>query len=285
VADSIFEFRQSIGTEFLSYGAAYYPWLDLSDQKISPTFANLDPKINLAEILLEPKAQEVLNSTISNPKDLHLGLLNSSPTYQSILGVMAKSLRSVPPSGAIAGIYSQTDLRRGVWKAPAGISANGFQAPSVTISDRDQENMNVDSISGKSINAIRYFRGKGILVWGARTLAGNDNEWRYVPVKRTFLMVEESIKQSLASFVFEPNDANTWIKIRVMVENFLTNLWRKGAFQGAKPEHAFYVRVGLGQTMTTQDILEGKAIIEIGMAVVRPAEFILLRLNLTFQQP
>jgi phage tail sheath protein FI len=137
----------------------------------------------------------------------------------------------------------------------------------------------VDAVAGKSVNAIRYFTGKGTLVFGARTLAGNDNEWRYVPVRRFFNMVEESCKKSTEPFVFEPNDANTWVKIQGMIENFLTTLWRQGALQGVKPEHAFYVAVGLGKTMTSLDILEGRLIVEIGMAVVRPAEFIILRFS------
>jgi phage tail sheath protein FI len=141
----------------------------------------------------------------------------------------------------------------------------------------DQEDLNVDPGSGKSINAIRSFTGKGTLVWGARTLAGNDNEWRYVSVRRFFNMVEESSKKATAQFVFEPNDANTWVKVRAMIENYLTILWRQGALAGAKPEQAFFVKVGIGQTMTAQDILEGRMIVEIGMAAVRPAEFIILR--------
>ena len=117
------------------------------------------------------------------------------------------------------------------------------------------------------------------MVWGARTLAGNDNEWRYVPVRRFYNMVEESVKKASSAFVFEPNDANTWVKVRSMIENFLFLQWRDGALQGAKPEDAFFVKVGLGQTMTALDILEGRMIIEIGMAVVRPAEFIILKFS------
>ena len=140
--------------------------------------------------------------------------------------------------------------------------------------------MNVDPNAGKSVNAIRGFTGKGFLVWGARTLAGNDNEWRYIPVRRLFITVEESVKKATQAYVFEPNDANTWTKIKSMIENYLFQLWRNGAMLGTKPEHAYYVSVGLGKTMTNQDILEGRMIIEIGMAPVRPAEFIILRFSL-----
>lgn len=152
------------------------------------------------------------------------------------------------------------------------------------LTNEDQENLNVDAVSGKSVNVIRFFTGKGILVWGARTLAGNDNEWRYVSVRRFFNMVEESCKKATAQFVFEPNDANTWTKVRAMIENFLTVLWRQGALAGAKPEQAFFVKCGLGQTMTALDILEGRMIVEIGMAAVRPAEFIILRFSHKMQE-
>ena len=144
------------------------------------------------------------------------------------------------------------------------------------ISDADQESLNVD-INGKSINAIRSFTGKGILVWGARTLAGNDNEWRYISVRRFFIMAEESIKKATERFVFEPNNRNTWVKVKSMIENFLLIQWRNGALVGDVPEHAFKVFVGLNETMTAMDILEGKMIIEVRMAVVRPAEFIILK--------
>jgi phage tail sheath protein FI len=144
--------------------------------------------------------------------------------------------------------------------------------------------MNIDADTGKSVNAIRSFSGKGILVWGARTLDGNSNEWRYISVRRFFIMVEESVKKATAPFVFEPNDANTWIRIRAMIENYLTLLWRQGALAGAKPEHAFFVKVGLGQTMSAIDILEGRLIVEIGMAAVRPAEFIILRFSHKMQE-
>jgi phage tail sheath protein FI len=201
----------------------------------------------------------------------------------SIIGNMAtavkKELSKIPPSGAVAGIYARVDNARGVWKAPANESINSVIGPVTNISHDEQASLNVDTVAGKSINAIRVFTGRGTLVWGARTLKGNDNEWRYVSVRRFFNMVEESSKKATEPFVFEPNDANTWIKVQAMIENFLTNLWRQGALQGAKPEHAFYVSVGLGKTMTPIDILEGRMIVEIGMAVVRPAEFIILRFS------
>jgi uncharacterized protein len=183
------------------------------------------------------------------------------------------------PCAAMAGVYASVDNARGVWKAPANVSLNYVNSTQVRITEDDQMDMNVDVIDGKSINAIRAFSGQGIKVWGARTLDGNDNEWRYINVRRFFNMVEESVKKSTNWAVFEANDSNTWVKVRAMIENYLFVKWRDGAMAGTKPSDAYYVRVGLGQTMTAQDILEGRMFIEIGMAVVRPAEFIILRFS------
>jgi uncharacterized protein len=229
-----------------------------------------------------------------NGKDLNNGELNGrklsaleaidNATYNKILTEIYNLPITLPPSSAIAGIYARVDKDRGVWKAPANVSLNYVIKPTVKITNNIQDGLNVDTVAGKSINAIRSFTGKGTLVWGSRTLAGNDNEWRYVPVRRFFNMAEESIKKATEQFVFEPNDANTWIRVRAMIENFLSLQWRAGALAGAKPEQAFYVRIGLGQTMSAIDILEGRLIVEIGMAVVRPAEFIILRFSHKMQE-
>jgi phage tail sheath protein FI len=219
----------------------------------------------------------LLNAVLFAEKSVSQRLFQQS-FFKGAADKIKETMRTVPPSGAAAGIYAMVDRTRGVWKAPANVSLNGVIGPVVKIDNLDQEDLNVHD-TGKSINAIRAFTGKGTLVWGARTLAGNDNEWRYVPVRRFFIMVEESVKKASEPFVFEPNDANTWIKVKVMIENFLTLQWRAGALQGAKPEQAFFVNVGLGSTMSEIDILEGRMIVEIGMAVVRPAEFIILRFS------
>jgi uncharacterized protein len=190
---------------------------------------------------------------------------------------LEKKRLNLYPSAAMAGVYARVDRNRGVWKAPANVSLNLVSGPAVILTDEEQAGLNVDPNSGKSINAIRNFHGKGTIVWGARTLAGNDNEWKYIPVRRLFIFIEESIKKASEPVVFEPNDANTWAKTRSMIENFLTGLWRDGALAGATPEEAFFVKAGLGQTMNNNDILEGRMIIEVGLAAVRPAEFIILQ--------
>ncbi len=211
-------------------------------------------------------------------------LFNTHVVYRSLITELRNSTTVLPPSGAMVGIYAKTDNDRGVFKAPANVSVNGAIGLSYAIDQPEQDELNVNTVSGKSINAIRTFTGKGILVWGSRTLAGNDNEWRYVPVRRFFIFAEESIKKATEPFVFEPNDANTWTKIKSMISNFLTLQWRAGALAGANPDQAFYVKIGLGETMTALDILEGRMIVEIGMAVVRPAEFIILKFSHKMQE-
>jgi phage tail sheath protein FI len=201
------------------------------------------------------------------------------PVFKNIIDGVNNNLTILPPSGAMAGIYARVDNERGVWKAPANVSVTYAKGTLVNITDNIQDNLNIDVDAGKSVNAIRSFSGKGVLVWGARTLAGNYNEWRYVPVRRFFNMVEDSVKKSTFWAVFEPNDANTWVKVKSMIENYLTLLWRQGALAGAKPEEAFFVEVGLNKTMTFVDILEGRMIVKIGMAAVRPAEFIILEFS------
>ncbi|MGD8777794.1 MAG: phage tail sheath C-terminal domain-containing protein [Ignavibacteria bacterium] len=206
-------------------------------------------------------------------------LYEAHPVFKTIIKKLSSASTILPPSGAVAGLYAYVDETRGVWKAPANVSISSVTGVTESIDNEEQEDLNIDVTAGKSINAIRAFTGKGILVWGARTLAGNDNEWRYIPVRRFFNMVEESVKKSTYWAVFEPNDANTWIKVKAMIENYLIQKWKDGALQGAKPDEAFFVKVGLGTTMTQQDILEGRMNVEIGMAVVRPAEFIILKFS------
>ncbi|MCG8699915.1 MAG: phage tail sheath subtilisin-like domain-containing protein [Bacteroidales bacterium] len=204
-------------------------------------------------------------------------LIETEPVYANIVKAVKDAGIVLPPSGAIAGVYASTDNNYGVWKAPANVSLNSVVGPTVELTNEEQELLNVDPTSGKSINAIRAFYGKGTLVWGGRTLDGLSNEWRYVNVRRFFNMVEESVKKSISWAVFEPNDSNTWVRVRGMVENYLTSLWRQGALTGAKTSQAFFVNVGLGTTMTEQDVLEGRMNIEIGLSVSRPGEFIILK--------
>jgi len=273
--DATDAFRNKIvaEAEYLKYGAAYYPHLEtvlsyaydeVKTTIASPTDIKGDPITGITKL--------------SDLKTAHSGLYNQAKA--AIAGIRVV----VAPSGAMAGVYARVDSDRGVHKAPANVGLNYVIAPTVKISHKEQEGLNVDAVAGKSINAIRTFTGKGTLVWGARTLDGNSNEWRYVPVRRFFNMVEESVKKASSRFVFEPNTANTWVRVQGMIENFLTQQWKAGALAGATPEQAFYVKIGLDQTMSAAQILKGEMIVEIGMAAVRPAEFIVLRFSHKLQE-
>lgn len=272
-SSSIGEFRNAIGMDNLKYGAAYHPYLKTT----------LNYAVNSASAVTHNKTNDPGGTP--NYGTTLAALESTDPSiFRSLVAEIAKVYVSLPPSGAIAGVYARVDSERGVWKAPANVGLKSTASPTVRVTNQQQENLNVDPGAGKSINVIRAFAGKGILVWGARTLAGNDNEWRYVPVRRLFIFVEESVKKATEFVVFEPNDANTWIRVKTMIGNFLTGLWRDGALAGAKPDDAFYVKVGLGETMTAQDILEGVMNVEIGMAAVRPAEFIILKFSHKLQE-
>lgn len=264
----------------LKYGAVYHPHLQ--------TVVNFEYKD--ADVTITSGSTSATLDTNGDPEaivatDLAALKAENSGAYNAAKNEIASSLRVVlAPSAAMAGVYAKVDSTSGVWKAPANVGLNYVVAPTVKISSQDQEDLNVHPGTGKSVNAIRTFTGKGTLVWGARTLDGNSNEWRYVSVRRFFNMVEESVKKASERFVFESNDANTWVRVRAMIENFLNLQWRAGALAGASPEDAYYVSIGLGETMSAQDVLEGRMIVEIGMAAVRPAEFIILRFSHKLQE-
>jgi phage tail sheath protein FI len=211
---------------------------------------------------------------------LQAALLASSQTYSQIVNHVLSNANILPSSGAMAGVYTLNDNMSGVWNAPANTSIVGAAALPIRLSDSQQENLNVDAISGKSINAIRFFNGQGILVWGARTLDGNSQDWRYISVRRTMTFIEQSVKLAARAYVFEPNDANTWSAVKSMICSFLTRVWKEGGLQGASAADAFQVDVGLGSTMTADDLLNGFMRVSIMVAVVHPAEFIVI----TFEQ-
>jgi uncharacterized protein len=182
------------------------------------------------------------------------------------------------PSGAVAGIWARTDLNRGVWKAPAGPDGSlaGVTGLTAALTDAD-----TDVLNPRGINTIRTFVGRGHVVWGARTLRGADvrpAEWKYVSVRRLFLYLESSIDQGIRWAVFEPNCEPLWVELRRHIGNFLTTTWRQGAFQGRTPDEAFFVRCD-ATTTTQNDIDNGRVNILIGVAPIRPAEFVLIRIE------
>lgn len=291
--DEVIEtFRDQIGINFLNYGAAYYPWLRTSIvQPNELDYENLDPSVDLEALLpdAEAAAKDVVKKfkalpadqlTDSAKRNYHQSLKASSPTYANILEEVRNRMNELPPSSAMAGVYAMVDSSRGVWKAPANVSVSMVTAPVFNVTHEQQQKLNVDIMAGKSVNVIRPFPGIGTLIWGARTLEGNSQDWRYINVRRTLIMLEQSLKLSARGYVFEPNDSGTWIMIKSMFSNFLTNIWRQGGLAGATPDQAYDVQVGLGVTMTPDDILDGIMRIMVKVAIVRPAEFIVI----TFQQ-
>lgn len=357
--DCVDDFRNSLGINYLSFGTAYYPWVnttivqeneldytaihnrdklvellksDIGMKDVDPAAPNVPLKIKqqleaLADVTKSdeqwaaklaappsttgtasgappaasappagsstppagapstaPVSPPVIDADMKLAIATHKGLLTSSlramsPLFKTILDGVRQQLNLLPPSAAMAGIYTMVDATRGVWKAPANVSLNSVVSPSVSISHAEQEDLNVTT-QGKSINAIRSFIGEGVLVWGARTLDGNSLDWRYINVRRTLIMLEESCRLAAKALVFEPNVSSTWVTIKSMISNFLTGIWKRGGLAGAVPDDAFSVHVGLGETMTPDDILEGIMRITVLVAVSRPAEFI----EITFQQ-
>lgn len=267
--DNITEFRNTIAGDInrFKYGAVYYPRI----------YTRLDYYYKNPGTTTDNDASVAITGIGG------VATLNDLKSFNNAYYFMAKNAINqiemvLPASSGVVGKYAVTDNGRGVWKAPANISIDYASRPEVIITNKMQETLNVDTTAGKSINVIRSFTGiSPALIWGARTLAGNDNEWRYIPVRRFFNMVEESTKNATQQFVFEPNDRNTWVRVKSMIENYLTQQWKAGALMGASTKEAFFVHIGLGETMTELDIWEGRMIVEIGMAVVRPAEFIILR--------
>ena len=295
--DPVDAFRAAIRAEDLSYGAAYYPWLETTIVPESElglaNFSNLYELLKLIDgetpddaerkavttALRKNLAAEDSDATAQKRMALDQALRDRSPLYKSALMSIREWLNLLPPSAAMAGLYASVDNARGVWKAPANVSVNAVEGPSVVINGDEQEDLN-SPIDGKAVNAIRPFVGEGTLVWGARTLDGHSLDWRYINVRRTAIMIEESIKLAARGYIFEPNDANTWSALKAALDDFLTGLWKQGALPGTNPEAAFDVQVGLGSTMTANDILEGILRVAVRVALVRPAEFI----ELTFQQ-
>ena len=275
------------------YGAAYYPFLKTTlDYLFDGDSATVTIKKYTAPAVMPNPlgANEAVNPLNANQ------LITTTPSqkikaieqtdnqlYNNVVAAIRDVPVPMPPTPAIAGIMVQTDATQGVWKAPANVSIASVLMPTVEIDDDFHAELNVDATSGKSVNAIRAYEGKGILVFGARTLAGNDLEWRYISVRRTFCFIEDSIARAMQDFIFSSNTRDTWIKVKSMISNFLINIWQAGGLFGNTTNEAYAVNVGLPETMTDVDILEGRMIVEIKLRVARPAEFIILRYEHKFQ--
>ena len=202
------------------------------------------------------------------------------PDYELLTAAIASYLSTQPVAPALAGVFTVVDNQVGVWKAPVNVSLTAVTSPALEINDLLQADMTLDAATGISVNAIRAFQGQGTLVWGDRMLAGNSQDWRYINVRRTLIFIEQSVTCTVRNYAFSPNDANTWATVKDMISSFLLNIWKQGGLAGTVPADAFSVSVGLGVTMTPDDILNGYLRIVVYVAITRPAEFIIF----TFQQ-
>ena len=317
-ADCVSDFRAHLGVDHLAFAAAYYPWVrttvvqegelgctnisnpqqlqfllrqeaGLDPGPASPTpeqAARLETIDDIGRTLDDGTVADTRSADANQRSNaqrtmaqLNNALVATSPMFAALRSAMCRQLNLLPPSAAMAGVYTMVDTTRGVWKAPANVGLAGVAAPSVALTSEDQQDLNVTA-EGKSINAIRAFIGEGVRVWGARTLDGNSLDWRYVNVRRSMLMIEESCRLATRAMVFELNAPETWVTVESMLVNFLTGIWKRGGLAGATPDDAFSVHVGLGQTMTLDDVLEGILRVTVLVALSRPAEFI----EISFQQ-
>lgn len=268
-----------------------------TDVGVDTTLANAAQycKTRRALLIIDPPADwsNLTTATGNNSADARLNALRSALGGEAVAEYaaiyfprlkMADPLKEnrteeFAPCGAIAGIFARTDAERGVWKAPAGTEASllGVRELSYKLSDRENGVLNP-----LGLNSIRSFPVYGNVVWGARTLAGADqlaSEWKYVPVRRLALFLEESLFRGTQWVVFEPNDEPLWAQIRLNIGAFLNNLFRQGAFQGKTPKEAYFVKCD-SETTTQNDINLGIVNVVIGFAPLKPAEFVILK----FQQ-
>jgi len=288
--DDITTFRNSTGNTGLDYGTAYYPFVGTTIMQGSDIdYTNLfggDVK-QLAPLLNSPSNPNEAVATMllaietppANPLTVgqyNNALLNASSTYSTIMKHVLAAVNMLPASGGMAGVITTTDRQVGPWQPPANTSMARVVSLPIKLSDAQQADLNVDAVSGKSINAIRFFNGLGILIWGARTLDGNSQDWRYISVRRTVIFLEQSSKLAAQAYEFSPNDKNTWEAVKAMIGSFLNDVWKQGGLQGASAADAFSVECGLGSTMTGEDIRNGFMNVSIKVAVVRPAEFIVI---------
>lgn len=299
--DVVTKFREGVGSNFLQWGAAYYPYLNtaiVQSSEIDYTIIS-NPEV-LVEILTEDVDKDLESDNISEAraegikaeinkilettdsdgiKSLQSTLSVVCPKINSIIEEISSLMNLMPPSAAMAGAYTMCDNAVSVAKSPANISLGSVISPAVNINNDNQEELNLP-LNGKAVNAIRGFTGKGVLVWGARTLEGNSKDYRYISVRRTMTFLEQSIKYAAEAFVFSPNNSTTWSTLRATVSSFLNNQWQSGLLAGTSPDDAFEISIGLGSTMTPNDVLDGVLKMTVKVAITRPAEFIVI----TFEQ-
>ena len=219
-----------------------------------------------------PRASQKIDEVVA-----HRNIFDSSYAalyhpWIEIFDPLAKKNTAIPPSGSVAGIFARSDNSRGVHKAPANETIRACVGLDCMYNKGEQ-----DILNPKGVNLIRSFPGQGIRVWGARTVSSNPS-WKYVNVRRLFIYLEESIKANTNWVVFEPNDELLWVRVKRTIDVFLNTVWRSGALAGGSPAEAFFVNVGR-ETMTQDDINNGRLICVIGVAPVKPAEFVIFRIT------
>ncbi len=260
--------RALFGSKYLSYGSAYFPFVATTINYYVKSDGSNVKVINGSEIL-----------TLAQLK------MENNTLYRFAKNELKYLFVNLPSCSVIAATYFKSDKSRGVWKSPVNQRFSCVTRPVVQINTQLCEALGVDPDSGKTINSVRAIPGKGTVVCGAKTLAGNESSGKYIPVRRFVIMVKESISKSIHWASFEPNNAVTWLKIKIMIENYLTKKWQEGALAGVTPQSAFFVNCGDTTTMNEQDIFEGRIVVEVGLAMLCPGEFTVMRFSQQLRMP
>jgi phage tail sheath protein FI len=258
----------------------YEPGGDIDDSLVSAAAAYCEKKRAML-IVDPPKAWNTIAKAKDNVANVGTVSKNASlffPRLRQPNPLRDNKLEDFVPCGAVAGVFARTDAQRGVWKAPAGLDATLFGVPQLTVPMTNLENGLLNPLG---INCLRTVPAGGRVIWGSRTMQGNDrlaSEWKYVPVRRTALFIEESLYRALQWVVFEPNDEPLWAQIRLNVGAFMNSLFRQGAFQGQSAREAYFVKCDK-DTTTQNDIDRGIVNILVGFAPLKPAEFVVIKLQ------
>jgi hypothetical protein len=258
----------------------YQPGGDIDDTLVGTAAAYCEKKRAML-IVDPPAAWDRVAEVIAGVPDIGTSSKNSAlffPRLRQPNPLRENKLEDFVPCGAVAGIFARTDAQRGVWKAPAGLDATLVGVPQFTVPLTNAENGQLNPLG---VNCLRSMPAGGRVVWGSRTLQGNDrlgSEWKYIPVRRTALFIEETLYRALQWVVFEPNDEPLWAQIRLNVGAFMNSLFRQGAFQGQSPREAYFVKCDK-DTTTQNDIDRGIVNILVGFAPLKPAEFVVIKLQ------
>lgn len=291
-------FRQGLTSRALEFGAAYYPWLNCTNvDNLALDLRNFADGAALAKLLeagipaeFNPDRRHFCTSEIrrvpevlaaaddSKLRDLHEALRAISPRYEQLLREMTAFCQLQPPSGAMAGVFASVDAAGGVWRAPANVDFAAVASPLGALSQQEEQDL-LSPPGGKPINAIRAIPGRGVVVWGARTLAQNHTDFEYIATRRTANRIGQDAATSLSCRVFQPSTPETWREVHGEMARLLLQFWKNGALAGATAEEAFGVAVGLGETMTAQDVLDGVLRVDLRVALVRPGDFLAITLE------